>query len=282
MTASRSSLAGKTLLITGATRGIGLAIALRAAKDGANIVLLGKTVDPHPHLPGTLREAEDAVRAAGGQALAVRCDVRSEEEVRQAVAAGVAQFSGIDVVVNNASAIQLTPTDKTEMKRFDLMHQVNVRGTFLTTQACLPHLKQAENPHILTLSPPLTLRAKDYAPHLAYSLAKLGMSYCTLAWAEELRPLGIAANSLWPRTIIDTSAVRNLLGGESVAKRGRSPEIVADAAHAILTREARSFSGNFVIDEQILLEEGVRDFSKYQQTREEDLLPDLFLPEEFS
>ncbi len=271
------SLQNKTLFITGATRGIGLSIAKRAARDGANLVLIGKTVDPHPSLPGTLAEAAHAVVQAGGQALPIPCDIRSEEQVERAVAQAIARFSGIDILVNNASAISLTDTQTTTMKRFDLMHQVNARGTYLCGQKCLPYLEKAQNPHILTLSPPLDLRPEFFAPHLAYSLAKFGMSLCTLAWAEELRTRGIAANSLWPRTVIDTAAVRNLLGGETTARRARTPEIVADAAHEILTRPAQEFSGNFALDEDILREAGVTDLTRYQVDPSAELLSDLFL-----
>lgn len=266
------------MVVSGATRGIGLAIAERLAREGARLVLLGKTEVAHPKLPGTLGEAAESVRRAGGEALALRCDVRSEEDVERAVAAGVARFGGIDVVVNNASAISLTGTSETPMKRFDLMHEVNVRGTFLLTKACLPFLERSSNAHVLTLSPPPSLDVRHFAPHVAYTLAKMGMSFCTLAWAEEFRARGIAANSLWPKTIIDTSAVRNLLGGAEVATRGRTPSIVADAAFAILSRDAGSFTGQFVIDEEILREEGVVDFDRYRAGESGELLPDLFLP----
>jgi len=275
-----ASLAGRTLFITGATRGIGLAIALRAAKDGANIALLGKTVEPHPTLPGTLDSAAEAVKAAGGQALPIVCDIRSEEQVEAAVARTLERFSGIDVLVNNASAIHLASTTATPMKRFDLMHQVNARGTYLCGQKCIPHLARGQNPHILTLSPPLDLSPDYFGPHLGYSLAKFGMSLCTLGWGHELAPLGIAASSLWPRTIIDTAAVRNLLGGQDAARRGRRPEIVADAAHAILTRPSAGGGGRFLIDEEVLREAGVVNFEPYAVEPGAELLPDLFLPAE--
>lgn len=278
MTDSPLALRHRTVVISGATRGIGLAIALGAARAGARLVLLGKTETPHPKLPGTLAESARLVEEAGGEALALRCDVRSEEDVDRAVAAAMERFGTIDAVVNNASAIALTGTLDTPMKRFDLMHQVNVRGTFLLTQKCLPHLERSSNPHILTLSPPPSLDARHFAPHVAYTLAKMGMSFCTLGWAEELRSKGIAANSLWPKTIIDTSAVRNLLGGDGVAALGRTPDIVADAAIAILRRPSRSFTGQFVIDEDILREEGEVDFERYRAGSAGELLPDLFLP----
>jgi len=272
------SLGGRTLFITGATRGIGLAIAQRAARDGANVALLGKTVEARPNLPGTLSSAAAAVVAAGGQALPLECDIRSEEQVDAAVARTVERFGGIDILVNNASAIHLAATTETPLKRFDLMHQVNARGTFLCGQKCIPYLERGTNPHILTLSPPLDLRPEYFGPHLGYSLAKFGMSLCTLGWASELRERGIAANSLWPRTIIDTAAVRNLLGGTTAAERGRRPEIVADAAHAILVRPSVTYTGHFAIDEDLLREEGVRDFDAYAVVPGADLLPDLFLP----
>jgi citronellol/citronellal dehydrogenase len=277
-----ATLAGKTLFITGASRGIGKAIGLRAARDGASVVVAAKTTARHPKLPGTIHSAAEEIEAAGGKALAVPCDIRDEEQVRAAVAAGVARFGGIDVLVNNASAIFLAGTLDTPMKRYDLMHQVNARGTFLCAQACLPHLLKAANPHILTLSPPLDMKAKWFAPHLAYTMAKFGMSLCTLAWAEELRGFGIAANSLWPRTTIATAAVR-MLGGEPLLARSRSPEIMADAAHAILTRDSRGFTGHFCIDDLVLWEAGVRDFSKYAAvpgTKDSDLQIDFFVPDD--
>jgi citronellol/citronellal dehydrogenase len=273
------TLQGKTLLITGATRGIGLAIALRAARDGANLALLGKTREPHPKLPGTVFTAAAEVEAAGGRALPLVADVRSEEQVQEAVARTVSAFGGLDILVNNASAIALTGTLQTELKRFDLMHQVNVRGTFLCSRACLPHLKAAPNPHILTLSPPLDLRPKWFAPHLAYSLAKMGMSLCTLGLAAEFRAEGVAVNSLWPLTLIDTAAVRNLPGGEALRRASRRPEMMADAAHAILSRPARDCTGNFFIDEEVLRAEGVEDFASYAVDPRAPLAGDYFLPE---
>jgi citronellol/citronellal dehydrogenase len=271
------SLSGRTLFITGATRGIGLAIALRAARDGANIVALGKTKVPHPKLPGTIDSAVAEIESAGGQALGIVCDIREEEQVSRAVDEAAERFGGIDILVNNASAIFLAGTEGTPMKRFDLMHQVNARGTYLCGQKCIPHLKKSNRAHILTLSPPLDFRPEYFGPHVGYSIAKFGMSLCTLGWAEELKEARIAANCLWPKTVIDTAAVRNLLGGEAVAKKSRTPQIVADAAHAIVTRPS-SYTGKFVIDEEILKEEGVAEFSVYAVSPGEELLTDLFLP----
>jgi citronellol/citronellal dehydrogenase len=280
------SLKGKTLFITGASRGIGLAIALRAARDGANVAIAAKTGEPHPKLPGTVFESAEQIERAGGQALPLVCDIRYEEQVAEAVKATVAKFGGIDICVNNASAIQLTGTLDTDMKRYDLMNGINARGTFLTGRMCIPHLKKAAaihgGAHILTLSPPLDMKAKWFAPHVAYSMAKYGMSLCTLAWAEEFRKDGIAANSLWPRTTIATAAVR-MLGGDPFLQKSRTPEIMADAAHVILTRPSRQFTGQFCIDDLVLEEAGVRDFSKYVAvpgTQEKDLLPDFFLPDD--
>jgi citronellol/citronellal dehydrogenase len=272
-----ASLKDRTLIISGATRGIGLAIALRAARDGANITVLGKTGDPHPRLPGTVGTACAEVESAGGRALGIVCDIRDEEQVEAAVAETVERFGGIDILVNNASAIHLAGTETTSMKRYDLMHQVNARGTYLCAQKCFPHLKKSDNGHILTMSPPLHLHPEFFGKHVAYSIAKFGMSLCTLGWAEELRGSSVAANSLWPRTIINTAAVQNLLGGEAVARQGRTPEIVADAAYEILTRPS-SFSGNFVMDEDILREAGVTDFERYAVTPGAELMVDLFVP----
>jgi len=257
------TLAGKTLFITGATRGIGKAIALRAARDGANIAVVGKTATPHPRLPDTVFSTCDDLAAAGGHALALVGDVRSEEQMQAAVDATVREFGSIDVLVNNASAISLTGTVDTPMKRFDLMHSVNLRGTFLCSQLCIPHLAKSDNPHILTLSPPPVLRPEWFAPHLAYTLSKYGMSLCTLGLAEELRTFGIAVNSLWPKTLIATSAVENLLGGATAIARARHPNIVAEAAHHVLTTSRLAVTGKFLIDEEVLRENGITDFGPY-------------------
>jgi citronellol/citronellal dehydrogenase len=271
-----ASLSGKTLFITGASRGIGKAIALRAAKDGANVVIAAKSNVPNPKLPGTIQGTAEEIEKAGGKALAIRCDIRDDAQVAAAVKAAVERFGGIDILVNNASAIHLADTAETPMKRFDLMNGVNVRGTFACTQACLPHLMKAANPHVLVLSPPLSLKARWFGPHVAYTLAKYGMSMCVLGWAEEWKERGIGVNALWPRTVIATAAL-NLLGGEETAKHGRTVEIVADAAHAILTRPARVCTGNFFIDEEVLRSEGVTDFDRYAVKAGEPLMRDLFV-----
>jgi citronellol/citronellal dehydrogenase len=272
------SLAGKTLFITGGSRGIGLAIALKAARDGANVTIAAKTAEPHPKLPGTIHTAAAEIEAAGGKALGVQCDIRDEAQVEAAVAQTIALFGGIDILINNASAIALTPTLATEMKRYDLMNQINTRGAFLVTKTCVPHLKKAANPHVLTLSPPLDMDAKWFAPHVAYTIAKMGMSLCTLGHAREFAPDGIAVNSLWPLTAIDTAAVRNVLGGDSMAAASRTPEILADAAYAILNRDSKTCTGNFFIDEEVLREEGVTDFSAYQLDPTVALVLDFFVP----
>ena len=272
-----TDLRGKTLFITGASRGIGEAIAVRAARDGANIVVAAKTAKPHPKLPGTIHTAAAAIEEAGGKALPLVVDIRFEEQVRAAVDRAVETFGGIDILVNNASAIMLTGTVQTPMKRYDLMHHVNTRGTFLCGQACIPHLQKADNPHILNISPPLNMEARWFAPHVAYTMAKFGMSMCVLGWAEELRGDGIAANALWPRTAIDTAAVRNLLGGEAMARSCRKPEIMADAAHAILTRPSREFTGNFCVDDEVLRSVGVEDLTPYAVDPSADLAPDFFI-----
>lgn len=270
------SLKGKTLVITGASRGIGLAIALRAAQDGANVAILAKTTDEHPKLPGTIHTAAREIENAGGKALALQCDVRFEEQVTAAIEQTAAEFGGIDILVNNASAISLTPTLKTDMKRFDLMNQVNSRATFMCSMHAIPHLRKAANPHILTLSPPLNMSPHWFAPHLAYTMAKYGMSMCTLGLSKEFREDGIAVNSLWPETGIDTAAIK-MLGGDEMAKACRKPEIVADAAHWILTQPARECTGNFFIDAVVLLNAGESDLSRYANNPGHALLPDFFL-----
>ncbi|HEX6834762.1 MAG TPA: NAD(P)-dependent oxidoreductase [Rudaea sp.] len=270
-----STLKGKTLFITGASRGIGLAIALRAARDGANVTIAAKSDVPNPKLPGTIHSAAAAVEAAGGHALAIRCDIREEDDVRAAVAQTVERFGALDILVNNASAIWLRGALDTPMKRFDLMQQVNARGTFLCAQACLPHLLKAENPHILTLAPPPSLDPKWWAPHTGYTFAKMGMSFVTLGLAAEFGPRGVAVNALWPRTLIATDAL-NMIPGVSAAN-GRKPEIMADAAHAILTRPARGFAGRFLIDDDVLHEAGVDDLAHYAVDPSAPLFPDLFL-----
>ncbi len=272
-----TSLNGRVLLITGASRGIGLAIALRAARDGAKIAILAKTVEEDPRLPGTIYTAANDIETAGGKALAIKCDVRNEEEVKSAIESSAEHFGGLDALINNASAISLTGTEKTEMKRFDLMHQVNARATYMCSKYAIPYLRGSSNPHILTLSPPLNLSARWFAPHLAYTMSKYGMSMCTLGLAEELKKDGIAVNSLWPETGIATSAVKNLLGGDAAMKKCRTPDIVADAAHWILTRPARETTGNFFIDVDVMRRAGVKDLSAYAISPDEELIRDFFL-----
>ena len=273
-----ATLSGKTLLITGASRGIGLAIAVRAARDGANVAIAAKTSAPHPKLPGTIHSAAEQVRSAGGTALALECDIRFEQQIEAAVARTVEAFGGIDICVNNASAISLTGTLQTDAKRYDLMHQINARGTFLVSRACIPHLRRAANPHVLMLSPPPQLVPRWFAPYPAYALAKYSMSIYALAMAEEFRGDGIAFNTLWPRTIIATAAVRNLLGGDEAIRRSRTPAIVADAAHLILTRPSREFTGQHCIDEQVLAAAGITDLEGYRvEPGGGPLAPDLFI-----
>ncbi len=272
-----TNLKGKTLFITGASRGIGKAIGMRAARDGANIVIAAKTAEPHPKLPGTIFTAAEEMEAAGGKALPCVVDIRFEEQVEAAVAKTVEAFGGIDILVNNASAIHLTDTVSTPMKRYDLMHHINTRGTFLCSQKCIPHLEKADNPHILNLSPPLNMEAKWFAPHVAYTMAKFGMSMCVLGMAEELKSKGIAVNALWPRTTIATAAVRNLLGGEKMVRASRKPDILADAAHAILTKPSRECTGNFFVDDDVLRAEGVTDLSGYAVDPKAELMPDFFV-----
>ncbi|MGO4738216.1 SDR family oxidoreductase [Bosea sp. 2KB_26] len=272
------SLKNKTLFITGGSRGIGLAIALKAARDGANVTIAAKTAEPHPKLPGTIHTAAAEIEAAGGKCLPLMVDVRDEAGVADAIAKTAATFGGIDIVVNNASAINLTNTQMTDMKRFDLMHQINTRGTFMVSKYAIPHLEKAENPHILMLSPPLDMKTHWFAPHLAYSIAKYGMSLCVLGLAGELAPKGIAVNALWPRTTIATAAVQNLLGGDKMVQASRTPEILADAAHMIFLKSSRQFSGNFLIDDSFMAGEGVTDFSAYRVDPSVPLMPDFFVP----
>lgn len=274
-----ASLRGKTLFVTGASRGIGLAIALRAARDGANIVIAAKTAEAHPKLPGTIYTAAKEIEDAGGKALPLVVDVREEASVQEAVEKAVAQFGGIDICVNNASAISLTPTLMTDMKRYDLMHQINTRGTFVTSKACIPYLKKAENPHVLMLSPPLDMSPRWFGSHVAYTMAKFGMSMCVLGMAEEFKSDGVAFNALWPRTGIATAAIQFALTGEEGLRHCRTVEIMADAAHAVFLKPSREFSGNFLIDDTFLYGEGVRDFDQYKVDPAATLMPDFFVPE---
>ncbi len=276
------SLAGKTLFITGASRGIGLAIALRAARDGANIAIAAKTEKPHPKLTGTIYTAAEEIERAGGKALPLIVDVRDEITVKEALARTAAQFGGIDIVVNNASAISLTKVADTDMKRFDLMHQINARGTFVVSKWSISYLEKAANPHILMISPPLDMKEKWFAPHTAYSMAKFGMSLVVVGLAGELRPKGIAVNALWPRTVIATAAVQNLLGGDAMMQRARKPDIMADAAYLIFSKPARDFTGRFVIDDSFLAQNGVADLERYRVDPAQQLAPDFFVPAESS
>ena len=275
-----ASLKGKTLFITGGSRGIGLAIALRAARDGANIAIAAKTTTPQPKLEGTIFTAAEAIKAAGGKALPVVCDIRDEAQVIAAIDQTVAEFGCIDICVNNASAISLTDSQRTEMKRFDLMMGINTRGTFMVSKYCIPHLKKAQNPHIMMLSPPLDMKAKWFEHSTAYTIAKFGMSMCVLGLAGELKRAGIAVNALWPRTPIATAAVGNLLGGEMVIRASRTPEILADAAHVIFAKPSKEFTGNFCIDDKILYDSGVRDFEPYRVDASVPLLSDFFVPDD--
>ena len=274
------SLQGKTLFVTGASRGIGLAIALRAAKDGANVAIAAKTAETHKHLPGTIYSAAEEIEKAGGKALPLVVDVRDEANVMDAVEQTAAKFGGIDICVNNASAIQLTGTLATDMKRYDLMNQVNARGTYLTSKACIPHLKRSANPHVLMLSPPLDMNPRWFKGHVAYTMAKFGMSMCVLGMAEEFREDGIAFNALWPRTGIATAAIQFALAGEEGMKSCRTTDIMADAAYAIFNKPARDFTGNFLIDDTFLYGEGERDFDKYRVDPSAPLMPDFFVPED--
>ena len=271
------SLRGKTLFITGASRGIGLAIGLRAARDGANVAIAAKTSAPNPKLEGTVLTAAAAIDQAGGKGLALVCDIRFEDQVATAIDTCAKTFGGIDILVNNASAISLTGTEYTPMKRFDLMHQINTRGTFACSQAAIPWLKKAANPHILNISPPLNMEERWFAPHVAYTMAKFGMSMCVLGMAGELRRDGIAVNALWPRTAIATAAVMNLLGGEAAIRGSRKPAIMADAAYAILTTPSRELTGRFCIDDEVLAAAGKTDLSEYAMDPNAQLLPDYFI-----
>ncbi len=276
-----ADLAGKTLFITGASRGIGLAIAKRAARDGANVAIVAKTQEPHPKLEGTIETAAEEVRAAGGKALALACDIRNEEKIATAVAATVEAFGGIDICVNNASALSLSAIEATTAKRLDLMLGVNTRGTLLVTKVCVPHLRKAPNPHVLMLSPPLTLKPEWFAHRVAYAIAKYGMSLAVLGLAEELKADGIAVNALWPRTTIATAAIRNVLGGDAVVRMSRTPDIVADAAHLLFCQPANSFTGRFLIDDSFLYETGgVTDFASYSVAPGLPLAPDFFVPDD--
>jgi citronellol/citronellal dehydrogenase len=274
------SLKGKTLFITGGSRGIGLAIGLRAARDGANIVIAAKTDTPNPKLPGTIHTAAEEIEKAGGKALPLMVDVRDEAAVAGAIEATVKQFGGLDIVVNNASAIQLLPTTALDMKRYDLMHQINTRGTFMVSKYAIPHLEKSANPHIIAMSPPLDMKEKWFARHTGYTMAKFGMSMVVLGLAGELRSKGIAVNALWPRTTIATSAIKNLLGGDAIMRMSRTPEILADAAHAIFEKPAKSFTGNFLIDDTFLAGEGVTDFDQYRADPTQPLSPDFFVPDD--
>ncbi len=272
-------LQGKTMFVTGGSRGIGLAIALRAAQDGANVVIAAKTTEPHPKLPGTIYSAAEEIEKAGGKALPLVMDVRDEDSVATSIAKAAQHFGGIDILVNNASAISLTPTAATDMKRYDLMNGINTRGTYMTTKYAIPHLAKGQNPHVLMLSPPLDMSEKWFAPHLAYSIAKYGMSLCVLGFAGELRHQGIAVNALWPRTTIATSAVKNLLGGDQLIQASRTPEIMGDAAHMIFAKPSKTFTGNFLIDDSFMASEGVTDFTKYQVNAGQKLFIDFFVPD---
>lgn len=267
----------KTAFITGASRGIGKAIALRLAKTGVNVVIAAKSVEENPKLGGTIYSAAEEIEKAGGKALPVQCDIRFEDQIQNAVDKAVAEFGGIDIVINNASAISITPTEQTEAKRFDLMHDINVRGTFFVTKACIPHLRRSSNAHILTLSPPINLNPKWFGGHVAYTISKYSMSMMAIGWATELKQYRIASNALWPRTTIDTAAVRNLLGGEALARMSRTPDILADAAYFIFDKPAADCTGNCFIDEDVLAKEGITDLSHYNVVPGANLYRDLFV-----
>ncbi len=272
-----TQIKGKTVFITGASRGIGKEIGVRLARAGANIVVAAKTAEPHPRLPGTIHSAAQEIEQAGGEALPLAVDIRFEDQVVAAVEQTIAKFGGLDILVNNASAISPTGTLKTGMKRYDLMHHVNTRGTYLVSRTCLPHLLEAANPHVLNLSPPLSMQERWFAPHVAYTMAKYGMSMCVLGMSAEFREQGVAFNALWPRTAIQTAAIMNLLGGQEAYRRCRKPAIVADAAFAILSRNSRECTGNFFVDEEVLRAEGVTDFSSYADVPDSELLQDFFV-----
>jgi citronellol/citronellal dehydrogenase len=273
------SLKGKTLFISGASRGIGLAIAVRAARDGANVAVAAKTAEPHPKLPGTIYTAAEEIEKAGGKALPIICDIRFEEQVQAAVDQTAAKFGGIDICVNNASAISLTGTLQTDMKRYDLMNGINARGTYLVSRTCIPYLKKAANPHVLNLSPPLDMNPKWFAGHTAYSMAKYGMSMCVLGMAAEFKDDGIAFNALWPRTGIATAAIRNALAGDEGMQHCRTVDILSDAAYIIFNKKAKEFTGNFLIDDTFLAANGVMDFDQYRVDPTKDLMPDFFVPD---
>lgn len=274
------SLSGKTLFITGASRGIGKAIAIRAASDGANVVIAAKTAEPHPKLEGTIYTAAEEIEAAGGKALPLVLDVRDDEAVKNAVDKAAAAFGGLDILVNNASAIQLTPLAQTDMKRFDLMHQVNTRGTLACSKHAIPHLERAANPHILMLSPPLDMQEKWFAPFTPYSIAKYGMSLVVLGLAGELRSKGIAVNALWPRTTIATAAIKNIIGGDTMMKQSRTPAILADAAYEVFRTPSKELTGQFLIDDTFLASRGLTDFDQYRVDSSQALAPDFFVPED--
>jgi len=274
------SLKDKVIFISGGSRGIGLAMAKKAASDGAKIVIAAKTTEPHPKLPGTIFTAADEIVQAGGDALPVVCDIRDENNVRDVINQAVEHFGGIDICINNASAIQLTNVTDTAMKRYDLMHQINGRGTYMVSKYCLPHLKKSDNPHILNLSPPLDMSPKWFSGTVAYTMAKYTMSMCVLGMAEEFKEFGIAVNALWPRTAIATAAVQNHLGGDEIMRLSRNVEIMADASYEILTKDAKSFTGNFCIDDLVLHSSGTTDFTKYADVPFAELMPDFFVPDD--
>ena len=276
-----SDLKGKTLYITGASRGIGLAIALRAARDGANIAIAAKSGEPHTKLPGTVFTAAEEIENAGGKSLPMVVDVRDEIQVARSIDRTVEEFGGIDICVNNESAIELNDTESIQMKRFDLMHQVNTRGTFMVSKYCLPHLKKSKNPHVLMIAPPPDMNPKWFSGHVAYALAKFGLSLCVLGMADEFKEFGIAVNALWPRTTIATAAIKFVVGGDEMMRTSRKPDIVADAAHAIFRNSAREFSGKFCIDEALLAKNGETDFDKYRMDPKVNLTPDFFIPEDY-